>query len=113
MSKTKDKQRSKKTFSFSEMPIVSIRKDKKIARFEAGKMLQDKEFIVSALLECFENGDADGVIEILNAHFSATNKSRFSEKTLISRRTLHDVLHGSKNPTLRVLLRCIQECLVD
>lgn len=93
------------------MPIVSVRKDRDIAPFITGERLRDKDLIVRALLECFEQNDPDGVIEILDAHFSAINKSEFSEKSHISRRTLYDILHGSRNPTLKVLTKCIQECL--
>ena len=100
-----------KSFSFREMPIVNIRRDRSLTEMNASEKLQDKMFIVRALLECFENNDPEGVIEILDSHFAAINKSEFSEKIDLPRRTLYDVLHGSKNPTLKVLVKCIQELL--
>lgn len=104
------KKSKRKHFSIHEMPIVSVRKDR-IRSFSPTEELKKRELIVSAILECLEKNRPEGVIEILNAYLDALNKTEFAEKAEISRRTLYDMLKGSKNPTLRVLTRCVHEIL--
>jgi DNA-binding phage protein len=94
------------------MPVVSVGRSHAIP-FSPTEELKKKEIIVSAILECLEKNQPDGIIEILNAYLDAINKTEFAEKAEISRRTLYDMLKGSKNPTLRVLTRCIHEILFN
>ena len=73
------------------------------------KILKDRKHFISAVLECFEDNDPDALIEILDGYIAAYNKSDFAKEANISRSTLYDMLHGRKNPTLRVFTQCIHQ----
>lgn len=75
------------------------------------KIMLDKTFLIAALLQCFKDNDVDAFIEILDGYITALNKSKFAQKADISRSTLYVMLHGKKNPTLRVLTQCIHELI--
>ncbi|NGX45772.1 MAG: hypothetical protein K940chlam2_00952 [Chlamydiae bacterium] len=107
-SKTRKKS---KTFSLEDIQPISLKSRKGLKELSAAKELQDEELIVRALLECLKENDSDGVIDVLNAHLLGVNKSEFAQEAGISRSTLYDILHGRKNPTLRVLVSCISEVL--
>lgn len=101
----------KKPFSLEGMKAIKLKTKKGITAFESHRILEDEKLIVKAILESFKDNDPDAVIEILDAHLRTVNKSDFAEKTGISRSTLYDMLHGKKNPTLRVFIQCIHEII--
>ncbi|NGX48888.1 MAG: hypothetical protein K940chlam5_00482 [Candidatus Anoxychlamydiales bacterium] len=99
-------QNIKKHREISVKPI-ELKKKKGISKMDPSKIMVDENFLVYALLECFKDNDPDALIEILDGYIAACNKSNFAKKADISRSTLYDMLHGKKNPTLRVLTQCI------
>jgi hypothetical protein len=52
-----------------------IRFKKQPHQYNPTKDLLDEELIAQAIWECLKGNDPDGVIEILEAHISAKNKS--------------------------------------
>ena len=99
----------KKPFSVENMKAIKLKTKKGIIPFKSSNVLGNEKLIVQAILESFKDNDPDAVIEIIDAHLRTINKSDFAEKTGISRSTLYDMLHGKKNPTLRVFIQCIHE----
>ena len=93
------------------MKPIELKNKKGISKMNPLKMMVNKKFIVTALLECFKDNDPEAFIEILDGYIMACNKSIFAKNADISRSTLYDMLHGQKNPTLRVLTQCIHELL--
>ncbi len=91
------------------MKSINLKNKKGISRMDPSKMIIDEKFLVFALLQCFKDNDPEAFIEILDGYIVACNKSEFAKKADISRSTLYDMLHGKKNPTLRVLTQCVHE----
>ena len=89
------------------MKPIRLKSKKGISKIEPLKMMVDEKFLVSAILQCFKDNDPEALIEILDGYIIACNKTEFAKKAEISRSTLYDMLHGKKNPTLRVLTQCV------
>lgn len=70
------------------------------------KDLLDEELIAMAVWECLKENDPDGVIEILEAHISAKNKSQLAKEHDLPRTTLYHAFK-SKNPTLHTLAKLV------
>ncbi len=98
-----------KTKRRRKMKPIELKSKKGISKMDPFKILQDKKLFILALLECFEDNDPEALIEILDGYIAAYNKTQFAQKANISRSTLYDMLHGKKNPTLRVLTQCVHE----
>lgn len=91
------------------MKPINLKNKKGISRMDPSKIIIDEKFFVFALLQCFKDNDPEAFIEILEGYIIACNKSEFAKKADISRSILYDMLHGKKNPTLRVLTQCVHE----
>lgn len=79
---------------------------KKPKEYNPSKVLLDEETIAQAVWECLKENDPDGVIEILEAHIRAKNKSQFTKENNIPRTTLYHAFK-SKNPTLQTLAKLV------
>lgn len=83
-----------------------IKLKKRPREYDPMKDLLDEELIAKAIWECLKENDPDGVIEILEAHISAKNKSQLAKEYDISRTTLYHAFK-SKNPTLHTLAKLV------
>lgn len=83
-----------------------LRKDTGIKEFSPTQELLNEKFIAQAIWECLKNNDPEGVIEILQIHLEACNKSQFAKDATLPRSTLYNSLK-SKNPQLRTLAKFI------
>lgn len=70
------------------------------------KDLLDEELIAQAIWDCLKENDPEGVIEILEAHLSAKNKSQLAKKHDLPRTTIYHAFK-SKNPTLHTLAKLV------
>jgi len=70
------------------------------------KDLLDEKLIAKAIWECLKENDPDGVIEILEAHINAKNKSQFAREHNLPRTTLYHAFRN-KNPTLHTLAKLV------
>jgi len=91
------------------MKPIELKHKKGISKMDPSKLIIDENFLILSLLQCFKDNDPEALIEILDGYILACNKSEFAKKAEISRSTLYEMLHGKKNPTLRVLTQCIHE----
>jgi DNA-binding phage protein len=89
------------------MKPIKLKTKKGISKIDPLKMMVDEKFLMSAILQCFKDNDPEALIEILDGYIIACNKTEFAKKAEISRSTLYDMLHGKKNPTLRVFTQCV------
>ncbi|MCB1113851.1 MAG: helix-turn-helix domain-containing protein [Chlamydiia bacterium] len=83
-----------------------IKLKKQPREYNPAKDLLDEELIARAVWECLKDNDPDGVIEIIEAHLSAKNKSQLAKDCDISRNTLYHVFKN-KNPTLNTLAKLV------
>jgi probable addiction module antidote protein len=85
----------------------SMTKLKKQPReYDSMKELLDEELISKAVWECLKDNDPDGVIEILEAHLRAKNKSKLAREHDLPRTTFYHAFK-SKNPTLHTLAKLV------
>lgn len=92
--------------SSENTPKLKLKPGVKVRRHHPTKALTDEKLISKAIWECLKNNDPEGVIEVLEAHFEAINKLKFSKEKEIPRATLYHFL-SSKNPTLKTLAKVI------
>ncbi len=102
-------QNTKKNTKRASFTPITLKTKEGLAKIDPSKIMLHKTFLITALLECFEDNDPEAFLEILDGYIIAHNKTAFAKKAAISRSTLYDMLHGRKNPTLRVLTQCIHE----
>jgi probable addiction module antidote protein len=79
---------------------------KKPREYDPLKELLNEKLIAKAVWECLKDNDPDGVIEILEAHLRAKNKSKLARDHDLSRTTLYHTFR-SKNPTLHTLAKLV------
>lgn len=85
----------------------SMTKLKKQPReYNPTKDLLNERLIAQAIWECLKENDPEGVIEILEAHLSAKNKSQLAKEHDLPRTTLYHAFK-SKNPTLHTLAKLV------
>ena len=85
----------------------SVTKFKKTPhKYNPMKDLLDEQLIAKAVWECLKDNDPDGVIEILDVHFRAKNKSKLAREHDLPRTTLYHAFK-SKNPTLHTLAKLV------
>lgn len=73
------------------------------------KELLDETFIAKAIWECLKNNDAEGILEIIEAHLEVVNKVNAANKTALARSTMYNALKG-KNPTIKTLAKLVNCC---
>lgn len=79
---------------------------KKAREYDPTKDLLNEQLIAKAIWECLKDNDPNGVIEVLEAHLSAKNKTKLSKEHDLPRTTIYHAFK-SKNPTLHTLAKLI------
>ena len=101
MAKPKTSTKQKKS---TKSGLIKFKKTPR--EYNPTKDLLDEELISRAVWECLKENDPEGVIEILEAHFSAKNKSQLAKESDLPRTTMYHAFK-SKNPTLHTLAKLI------
>lgn len=83
-----------------------IKLKKQPREYDPNKDLLNDQLIAKAIWECLKENDPDGVIEILETHLRAKNKSAFAKEHELSRTTIYHAFK-SKNPTLHTLAKLV------
>lgn len=60
--------------------------------------------IGKAIVECLENNDPEGVMEVIAIYLEAVNKSKLSQNIHLHRQTMYSTLKH-KNPTIKTLAK--------
>lgn len=89
--------------------ISSKKLDPRIELYDPTEALLDEARIGRAIWECLKNGDSEGVIEIIQIHLEACNKSQLAKEAQVPKTTLYHSFR-SKNPTIRTLAKLVQGC---
>jgi len=95
---------SKRQRGFSKN--IRNKKNTTIDSYDPTKALLDEERIGRAIWECLKNDDPEGVIEVIQIHLEAVNKTKLAEEAKLSKTTLYHALR-SKNPTIKTLAKLI------
>lgn len=89
-----NKKISTKQKRISENTIVKLKKDAHLIPYSPTQELLDENLIGKAVLECLENNDPEGAIEVINIHVRTINRVKKNKKTT-SRSMLHSFQKSS------------------
>lgn len=66
--------------------------------------LTNPENIGKAIVECLENNDPEGVMEVIAIYLEAVNKTKLSQSNDLHRQTVYSALKH-RNPTVKTLAK--------
>ncbi len=87
-----------------EAAKVTLREDVNITEVDPIASLLDPDLIGSAIMQCLIENDPEGVMEIIEDHLYALNKSKFLREADVPRSTMYQLLKR-KNPTIKTLAK--------
>lgn len=82
----------------------------KVDTYNPTQALLDEDRIGRAIWECLKEGDSEGVIEIIQIHLEAVNKTQLARRAELPKTTLYHSLR-SKNPTIKTLAKLVHACI--
>ena len=91
-------------------PTLRIKKGANIDLYDPIEAILDEEKIGRAIWECLKEGDSEGVIEVIQIHLEAVNKTRVAKEAHLSKTTMYHALRR-KNPTIKTLAKLIHACV--
>lgn len=112
MVKTRTSRRRRRSLrNTSHQKSSRVRKDKMgIDIYDPTKALLDEDRIGRAIWECLKEGDSEGVIEIIQIHLDAVNKTQMARKARLAKTTLYHSFR-KKNPTIKTLAKLVHACV--
>lgn len=96
--------RHKTTMRTKETAKITLREDANITEVDPIANLLDPDLIGSAIMQCLIENDPEGVMEIIEDHLYALNKSKFLREADVPRSTMYQLLKR-KNPTIKTLAK--------
>ena len=81
-----------------------------VEAYDPTHALLDEDRIGRAIWECLKEGDSEGVIEIIQIHLEAVNKTQLAKEADLPKTTLYHSFR-SKNPTIKALAKLVHACL--
>lgn len=100
------KKTSRKPEKYSENTRLELNPHTNVKAYSPTERLLNKEYIGKAILECLQNNDPEGVMEVITAYLETFNKTKFAHTASISRATMYNSFKY-KNPTLRTLAKIV------
>lgn len=83
---------------------VTIKEDANVTELDPIANLLNPDLIGSAIMQCLIENDPEGVMEIIEDHLYALNKSKFLREADVPRSTMYQLLKR-KNPTIKTLAK--------
>lgn len=90
--------------SLGKLRKVNLGKVKGLARVSPLKELIDPQQTALAILECLQNNDPEGAMEMITIYLDALNKTRLRQKAKLSKSTMYSALKH-RNPTIKTLAK--------
>lgn len=78
--------------------------------YDPTKALLNENRIGRAIWECLKNDDPEGVVEIIQIHLEAVNKTQLAKEAHVPKTTLYHCFR-SKNPTIKTLAKLVHACV--
>lgn len=85
---------------------INLSKARGVRKLHPTKELLDREQTGLAILECLENNDPDGAIEVIGIYLAIVNKTRFREAIDLPKSTIYSI-YKHRNPTLKTLAKVL------
>ena len=102
----KTKTSKKREPSSKKLSNLNLDKIKGVSREKPLKYLLSEKTVGLAILECLQNNDPKGVMEVIIIYLNALNKAKLLEKADLSKSTFYYSLKN-KNPTLKTLAKVV------
>jgi len=102
MAKTKTSK--KRQVSSEKLAKLDLDQVRGLTRSKPLEELVDPQMTALAILECLQNNDPDGVMEIIVIYLDALNKSKLRYETKLSKSTMYSALKH-RNPTIKTLAK--------
>lgn len=64
-------------------------------------------------MECLQNNDPEGVIEVISIHLKALNQVKEATQPELPRSTVYHSLYKSKNPTIKTLAKLVHASILE
>jgi DNA-binding phage protein len=104
MAKTKTLKKQKT--SSEGLRKINLNKAKGVHKSTPTEDLLDREQTGLAMLECLENNDPDGVIEVIGIYLAAVNKTKLRAEIDLPKSTMYSIFKH-RNPTLKTLAKVL------
>ena len=78
----------KQTISLKNIPKLKLKKNVHLEKYDPMEVLLDEDFIKKAMIECLENNDLAGAVEVMSYHLSALQEGKNIKKLKTSKYTL-------------------------
>lgn len=106
MAKTRISKRRQR--SLEKLEKIDPDKIKKLSKVDPLKELSDPQQTALAILECLQNNDPEGVMEMIAIYLDAVNKTRLRKKTKLPKSTMYSALKH-RNPTVKTLAKIMHD----
>ncbi len=83
---------------------LNLDKIKGLSRVRPLKQLIDTQQTALAMLECLQNNDPDGVMEMISIYLEALNKAKLQKEADLPKSTMYSALKH-RNPTIKTLAK--------
>lgn len=87
-----------------EIPLVLEDFEGIEEEYNPSEYITNTDNIGRAIVECLENNDPEGVMEVIAIYLETINKTKLSETSEVHRQTIYSALKH-KNPTVRTLAK--------
>ena len=82
----------------------NLDKVKGVTRVSPLRELIDPQQTALAILECLQNNDPEGAMEMITIYLDALNKTRLTQKAKLPKSTMYSALKH-RNPTIKTLAK--------
>jgi DNA-binding phage protein len=100
----KKKTSKKRHRSLERLAKLDLNKVKGLSKADLIKDLSDPQETALAILECLQNNDPEGAMEMIAIYLDAINKAKLRKKTELPKSTMYSALKH-RNPTIKTLAR--------
>lgn len=107
MVRIKISQKRKK--SLTDTSKMKLKTREGLKRYSPTERLLDEDFIAKAVWECLKDNDYEGVVEVIEAHLRAVNKTKIAKDNDLARSTMYNAFK-SKNPTVKTVAKLVHCC---
>lgn len=98
----------KRQRSLSRSKKLDLDKIPGLTRAQPLKELTDQKKTALAILECLQNNDPEGAMEMIVIYLDALNKTKLRKQTNLPKSTMYSALkHG--NPTIKTLAKIMYD----
>ncbi|MBS3904473.1 MAG: hypothetical protein KGZ39_04025 [Simkania sp.] len=94
----------KRQRSSVKSPKLNLNKMTGLTRANPLKELIDPEKTGLAILECLQNNDPEGVMEMISIYLDALNKAQLRKQSKLPKSTMYSALKH-RNPTIKTLAK--------